>query len=211
MNYFEQPSENPSQPRNLVVLLHGLGSNGEDMFSLVPFFAKALPNCHFFSPNGIEKCDSIPFGYQWFNLDNRAPEVLEEELFKSAPIIIKMIEDKLSELNLGWEDLILVGFSQGSMVSLYLALSHSSRLCAVVSFSGALILPRNIVNRGIPVCLIHGEEDDVLDFTNFILAQSKLYKIRSTNIETLAIRHLKHTIDLSGIKFASDFLKKYAK
>ena len=40
-------------PEKLVVMLHGVGSDGNDLISLVPYIQKAMPTCHFISPHGV--------------------------------------------------------------------------------------------------------------------------------------------------------------
>ena len=55
----------------LLVLLHGVGSDGHDLIGLVPFIQEALPHHHFISPHGVEPYDMAPFGRQWFSLKDR--------------------------------------------------------------------------------------------------------------------------------------------
>jgi phospholipase/carboxylesterase len=195
--------------KNLVVLLHGLGSDGQDLLGLVPFFRDALPDCHFFSPNGIERCDMSPFGYQWFSLSNRDLHFMQSELERSTPMVLDIIESKLNELKLTFEDLILIGFSQGTMMSLYIAHAFEFKVKAVVGFSGAFFPPAEIKNNKSPICLIHGEEDDVVSFSSMASSKDRLEKSGVKEIETLGIKNLTHTIDLSGIEFAKNFIIKH--
>jgi phospholipase/carboxylesterase len=132
--------------KTLMVLLHGLGSNGDDLFSLVPYLAPQLTDTHFYSPDGIEPCDMVPFGYQWFSLADRSPHKLSAELERVIPIISKIIEDKAASLGLTKADVILFGFSQGTMVSLSLALASDEAYKAVLGFSGRLYMPAKVNN-----------------------------------------------------------------
>ena len=70
-----QPPAAGGKPKQLVVLLHGYGSNGEDLIGLAPFFAQALPEAEFLSPNAPFPCELSPFGFQWFGLEDRSPEM----------------------------------------------------------------------------------------------------------------------------------------
>ena len=70
-----QPPAAGGKPRQLVVLLHGYGSNGEDLIGLAPFFAQALPEAEFLSPNAPFPCELSPFGFQWFGLEDRSPDM----------------------------------------------------------------------------------------------------------------------------------------
>ena len=61
------------KPRQLVVLLHGVGADGNDLIGLAPYWAPMLPDAEFVSPDGPYPCDMAPFGRQWFSLQDRSP------------------------------------------------------------------------------------------------------------------------------------------
>ena len=60
----------------LVVLLHGLGADGNDLFGLVPHLAQVLPGAAFVSPHAPFPCDMAPFGRQWFSLQDRTADAM---------------------------------------------------------------------------------------------------------------------------------------
>ena len=62
------------KPKQLVIFCHGLGSDGNDLIELAPYFAKTLPEAMFISPNAPFPFDLGPSGYQWFPLENSTPE-----------------------------------------------------------------------------------------------------------------------------------------
>ncbi len=196
--------------RNLIVMLHGLGSNGSDLESLIPYIKKRLPESEFFSPNGIEPCDLFPFGYQWFSLSNREDKAILGELERVEPYIREMILTKANSLGFKEKDVILLGFSQGTMTSLYLALSNDNPYKAVIGFSGALILPNNIKQRDVPICLIHGLDDEVVEASNLALAKDKLSK-ENISIKTFLYENLAHSIDIRGLESAINFIKEIEK
>ncbi len=190
----------------LMVLLHGLGSNGDDLFSLAPYMAPKLPDTHFYSPDGIEACDMVPFGYQWFSLQDRSPHKLTQELERVTPVISKMIEDKAASLGLTKKDVILFGFSQGTMVSLSIALTSDEPYKAVLGFSGRLFMPANVRNTKTPICLIHGAEDDVVPAESLTHAKEALEKL-GVKVADLMVPNLVHSIDMMGLEFAMKFLR----
>ena len=51
-------------PRQLVVLLHGLGVNGRDLLGLAPLLAERLPHAAFHAPDAPQPCDMAPYGRQ---------------------------------------------------------------------------------------------------------------------------------------------------
>src|SRR5579883_3151987 len=70
------PSRPPAAggaPQQLVILLHGLGADGNDLIGLAPFWAPQLPEAEFLAPNAPFACDMAPYGYQWFRLQDRRP------------------------------------------------------------------------------------------------------------------------------------------
>ncbi len=191
----------------LIVLMHGLGSNGEDLESLIPYLKPHLPNAEFFSPNGIEPCDLFPYGYQWFSLQNREPEAMLKELERTSGAIRNMIETKAKSLSIPLDNIILFGFSQGTMTSLYLALSSEVPYKAVIGFSGSLITPKQIKQKSTPICLIHGTDDDVVPPSAMEEARTQL-ESEKIKISTFLYRDLAHSIDMRGIKTAIEFIKE---
>jgi phospholipase/carboxylesterase len=193
--------------KNLMVMLHGYGSNGDDLASLIPFFEPILPDTEFYSPDGIEACELGVYGYQWFSLYDRSDNAIQKELESKAEKAREMIKNKAESLGLKEEDVILLGFSQGTMLSLYLSLSSKVGYKAVIGFSGRLFTPKEIENISTPICLIHGEEDDVVPFSS-ILDAKKALEALGAKVNALEIPNLGHSIDLTGLKFAVGFLQK---
>lgn len=191
-------------------MLHGLGSNGEDLESLVPYLKPELPDSEFFSPNGIENCDLFPFGYQWFSLANRNEDVMRNELERVSSTIELMISKKAQSLNLSLSDVILFGFSQGTMTSLYLSLSAKNPYKAVVGFSGSLIAPSKISQKSTPVCLIHGLDDEVVPASSLEKAKTILEQ-ENIKVKTALYKNLAHSIDMRGLKTAVEFIKEVTK
>ena len=202
---YNQPSLS-GNTKTLMVLLHGLGSNGDDLFSLVPYLTPQLPDTHFYSPDGIEPCDMMPFGYQWFSLQDRSPHRLVAELERVTPAISKMIEDKATSLGLTKKDVILFGFSQGTMASLFLSLTSDEPYKAVLGFSGRLFMPSNVTNTKTPICLVHGAEDDVVPAESLSHAKEALEKL-GIKVADLTVPNLVHSIDMMGLEFAMKFLR----
>src|SRR5258708_8627469 len=111
--------------KHLVILLHRLGSDGNDLIGLAPHWAPTLPDVAFASPNAPFPCDMAPYGYQWFSfLDRSAPRILAG-VQAAAPVLQSFIDQELERLGLEEKDLALVGFSQGTMMALYVALRRA--------------------------------------------------------------------------------------
>jgi phospholipase/carboxylesterase len=126
-------------PRQLVVLLHGVGADGRDLIELAPTLAAALPRAAFVAPNAPEACDMAPFGYQWFSLRDRRPDALLLGVQAIAPVLDAFLDAELERHRLADHQLALVGFSQGAMAALYVAPRRPPPLAGVLGYSGALL------------------------------------------------------------------------
>src|SRR5690242_2970059 len=73
--------------RQLVILLHGLGADGNDLINLAPYWAPLLPDAEFLSPDAPFPCDMAPYGRQWFSLQERTPATILAGVRAAAPIL----------------------------------------------------------------------------------------------------------------------------
>lgn len=197
--------------KQLVVFLHGLGADGEDLISLGQVFGQMLPDAQFASPNAPQPCDMAPFGYQWFSLQDRAYAAMLAGVEQAAPALNHFLDRQLDILGLTDENLALIGFSQGTMMALYAALRRPNCCAAVVGYSGALVAPEMLaaeITSRPPVCLIHGQEDQVVTFGAMGAAEAGL-KAVGVSVECHARPRLGHGIDPEGVTIASNFLKKH--
>src|SRR6185369_2401799 len=110
-----QPPRAGGKPRHLVVLLHGFGSDGNDLIGLAPHWAAVLPDTEFVSPNAPFPCEMGPFGHQWFSFGDRAPEAILAGTRAAANILDAFLDEALAARGLTDRELALVGFSQGTM------------------------------------------------------------------------------------------------
>jgi phospholipase/carboxylesterase len=209
LSYVEQPARS-GNTQELVIFLHGWGSDGENLLSLAPFFADFMPHTHFIAPNAPERCDMSPSGYQWFSLSDWSPESMERGARAAHPILSQFIDSTAERLGIAENKIALVGFSQGTMMSLFTALRRPHALAGIVGYSGALIgsesLGREITSRP-PVCLIHGTADSVVPFKAMEHASQSMQAL-GLEVESHARAGLVHSIDEEGIRIATAFLTK---
>jgi phospholipase/carboxylesterase len=200
-----------SPAKVLVVLLHGLGSDGADLIELAGPLARALPEAAFVAPNAPEPCDTAPFGYQWFSLRDRDPHRLSRDADGAAAPLAGFIEAELAAHRLEMAQLALVGFSQGTMMALHLGPRLAPAPAAIVGFSGALLAPQRLIaeKRGAPpVLLIHGTEDGVVPFGMMAAAEAGL-RAAGIAVDTLACPGLPHGVDEAGVTAAASFLQRH--
>jgi phospholipase/carboxylesterase len=192
----------------LVVLLHGVGVDGSDLIDLAPFFANILPDAAFVAPDAPQDFDMAPFGRQWFSLQDRTASVISEGVRRTAPLLDAYIDEQLVLWGVTDADLALVGFSQGTMMALHVALRRAKAPAAVVGFSGALVdaasLPGEITARP-RVLLIHGEDDEVVNPASLPTAERALASV-GVPVQTELRPGLGHGIDGPGANLALKFL-----
>jgi phospholipase/carboxylesterase len=196
-------------PKRLVILLHGYGANGDDLIGLAAPLSEVLPDAEFLSPNAPYPCAQNPFGgLQWFDVWNRDDENRMVEVRKTAVIVGGYIDEVLAARGLSDAELALVGFSQGTMLSLHVALRRAAPCAGVLGFSGRLeapeTLPAEITARP-PVMLIHGEQDEMLPVDMMDRAAEAL-AASGVAVETHRRPGLGHGIDPDGLKLGAGFL-----
>jgi len=192
----------------LIVLLHGVGADGQDLIGLAPYLAQSLPDAAFVSPNAPFPCDMAPSGYQWFSLQDRSPASILAGVQATAPILNNFIDAELKSYGLTPDKMGLIGFSQGTMMSLYVSPRRKEPMAGVVGMSGRLIAPELLegeIKSRPPMLLIHGDADQVVPFESLALAEQGL-TAAGVSVETMACPNLGHGIDEAGMKRAAAFL-----
>src|SRR5260370_4916385 len=119
------------QPRRLVILLHGLGADGNDLIGLQQYWGRLVPDAEFVSPNAPFPCEMAPYGYQWFSVRDRSPVAVLAGVRAAAPSLDSFIDDELQKRGLEERDAVLVGFSQGTMMALYVGLPRAPPLAPI--------------------------------------------------------------------------------
>ncbi|MCF8496034.1 MAG: phospholipase [Alphaproteobacteria bacterium] len=210
-NFYEHLPASGKEPRHLILLLHGLGSNGRDLMSLVPAWADKLPEAVVISPDAPFNCDMAPFGYQWFSLREWTPESILRGVESAAPILENFITEQRARFNIPAAKTALVGFSQGTMMSLYEGSRYPEKLAGILGYSGALVGEEGLIQdpdefRKPPIHLIHGDADTVVPVTAWHHAMEILKKAGLT-VSGHTTPGLMHGIDPQGMNSGLAFLK----
>jgi phospholipase/carboxylesterase len=190
-------------------LLHGLGADGNDLIGLAPHWAPLLPTAEFLSPNAPFPCDMAPYGYQWFSAQDRSPSAVLAGVRAAAPFLQAFIDHALAERGLDEADLALVGFSQGTMMSLFVGLRRAKPVAGIVGFSGRLLAPELLGEelRSRPrTLLVHGTDDPLVPYGSLAIAEAAL-ESAGVPVETLTCDGIGHSIDENGLRCGGSFLK----
>jgi phospholipase/carboxylesterase len=193
----------------LVVILHGVAANGNDVLYLARFWQKLLPEAEFIAPDAPFACDYAPSGRQWFSLEDRAPEKLLAGLREAESILGRFLDELLIDRKLEDAHLALAGFSQGAAMALYAGLRRQKQIAGIAGFSGALPpggAPPDDIHSRPPVLLVHGEADDVVPFQAMVVTKAMLEAARIP-VKAVARPGLGHAIDDTGAALAGGFLR----
>jgi phospholipase/carboxylesterase len=212
--------------RELVVLLHGYGADGDDLIALAAHWQRLLPHAAFASPHAPESIAGFPAqamgGRQWFSLSSYDPGMLRRDpahaggvyremldgANRAAPALQGFLDAELARCGLAPERLALVGFSQGTMMALHVGLRRPRAPAAIVGFSGALLgadrLRSEITCRP-PVLLLHGDADEIVPVQALFAAAQGL-GAADVVAEWHVVPGLGHGIDPGGLALAGRFL-----
>jgi phospholipase/carboxylesterase len=194
-------------PTHLVVLVHGYGADGQDLIGLAQHWQSLLPTTAFAAPNAPARIPGGP-GYQWFPISRIDPHEMRKGVEAAAPVLDEYLDAELARLGLPPERLALVGFSQGTMLSLHLGLSRKVRPAAVVGFSGLLAVPPASSEFGVeipPILLTHGDSDQVIPPQAMFVAAGQL-GLAGAAVQWHLAPGMGHGIDPEGLMIAGQFL-----
>jgi phospholipase/carboxylesterase len=197
--------------RSLVILLHGYGADGNDLIGLSDPLAHILPDTVFVAPNAPESCANNPFGFQWFPIpwmDGSTEAQMAQSFAASQDILNGYLDEIASETGIAPSKTVLVGFSQGTMMSLHVAPRRAEAFAGIVGFSGRLLVPEDLgeVKTHPPILLIHGDADPVVPYASMAEAEGHLSSA-GFQVATHTSPGTPHGIAPDGLQMAAGFLR----
>ncbi len=191
---------------SLVVLLHGYGSNGEDLIGLAPYWREALPHTAFIAPNAPQRCPGAPGGYQWWGIASLERSDRAAGVAQAGPIVDAFLDAELARHNLTDDKLALVGFSQGTMVALHVGPRRAKPVAGIVGYSGMLADETAPAGRP-PVLLIHGDADPMIPITAYHRTLAALTDM-GFDVAGHVSPGMGHSIDAAGLQLGGAFLAR---
>jgi phospholipase/carboxylesterase len=193
----------------LVIFVHGYGADGQDLIGLAPHWQGLLPHAAFAAPNGPERCEMQPMGYQWFGISRLDPALTYAGVERAAPALNAFIDAELARHHLGPDRLALVGFSQGTMMSLHVGLRRAVKPAAIIGFSGLLAGPDHLAEAKVkpPILLVHGDADPMIPVAALHAAVQALGNAGFA-VEWHVSPGVGHSIDMAGLNLGGAFLSR---
>lgn len=206
-----RPARN-GKARSLVVLLHGYGASGDDLIGLADMMADELPDTAFVSPHAVERMPYPgPAAYQWFALSERDPDEYIAGTRAAAPALDGFLDQELKRQGLTADRMALVGFSQGTMMSLHVGLRRAAAPAAIVGLSGVIAgasqLAGELKGRP-PVMLVHGSQDEVIPVGALHLTREAL-AAAGVSVDWHVRDDLGHGIDGDVVDMTAQFLARH--
>lgn len=199
--------------RSCVVFLHGYGANGADLLGLADPLGEHLPDTLFVAPDAPEACAGAPMGFQWFPIpwiDGSSEEESMEGMDRAVADLDAFLDALMVDEDLLPEQVALVGFSQGTMMSLHVAPRREDPVAGVVGFSGRLLSPDLLadeVQSKMPILLVHGDQDDVVPVQSLPEAAEALDQAGFKEVFAHIMKGTAHGIAPDGLSVALAFLR----
>ena len=194
----------------VVVLCHGYGGDGKDISTLAINWQRFLPNAIFLCPNAPETCSVSTQGYQWYDLTSEDDDVILEKSLVAEEKLSKFLDQVFDDLQLSPTNLALVGFSQGTMISIQTALKKKENVNCLIGYSGKIINKKHLsknINSKPKIFLMHGEDDTIVPPIHLLESKDFLNK-NGVKIKTKIFKNCEHKITVKGISLGLGFIKK---
>ena len=199
--------------RSCVVLLHGYGATAQDLIGLAEPLGEHMPDTLFLSPDAPEACEGSPMGRQWFPIpwiDGSSEEMALAGLTAAAADLDAFLDGVMVDEDLLPEQVMLLGFSQGSMMALHVAPRREDPVAGVVAFSGRLLAPESLADEAVsrpPALLVHGDRDDVVPVQALPEAAQALEEAGWSEVFAHVMKGTAHGIAPDGLGVALAFMR----
>ena len=204
------PPLSKNKPRQAIILCHGYGGDGKDISVLANNWQRFLPDAIFLCPNAPEICSVNPQGYQWFDLSSEKEEVILEKSLIAEEKLNTLLNQVLDNFYLTSSNLALVGFSQGCMISIQVALKKKEQINSLIGYSGKIINQKHLsnnINSKPKIFLMHGANDIIVPPTHLLEAKEYLIN-HGIKIKNKIFSDCDHRIPVEGTSLGLSFLRK---
>jgi phospholipase/carboxylesterase len=208
MNKLEHFDIVPDNVDNLLILMHGYGSSGDDLIPVGLSIKQLLPNTAIIFANAPIPCENGS-GFQWFSMRTMNLFTILKEIKRSHILISHLVKEQLERFNLSTNNLILGGFSQGAMMTMFNGLRSTDKYMALLCFSGMMPDTFETISKEIgskpDVCLIHGNMDNVVPYDSMSKAEEMLREL-DVPFKSYTIDGMMHEINYEALDKVKEFI-----
>lgn len=198
--------QSPAAPQQLFLLFHGVGDTPAGMAPIGRYFAAAFPQALVVSVGG-------PFssgygeGRQWFSVQGVTEENRLSRIEEAIPGFVATVRDWQHKSGVGFQQTTLVGFSQGSIMSLEALKSEPHLAGKIIAFSGRFAALPEKPFSNVVVHLIHGDADGVIAVSH-ARAAAQRFQTLGTSFSLDIVPGVGHGIDERMLNHALTNLRK---
>lgn len=199
--------------KSVVVFLHGYGANGADLLGLADPLAEHLPDTLFISPDAPEECPGAPMGRQWFPIpwiDGSSEEESMRGMTAAVDDVNAFLDAIIVDNDILPEQMVVLGFSQGTMMALQVIPRREDEIAGIIGFSGRLLNPDLLKDEVVskpPVLLVHGDADDVVPPQSLPEAVEALQEAGFDAVFAHIMKGTGHGIAPDGLSVALAFMR----
>ncbi|KIT16042.1 alpha/beta hydrolase [Jannaschia aquimarina] len=203
----------PESPDRLVIFVHGYGANGADLIGLADPLAEHTPGTAFLSPDAPERSVANPMGFQWFPIpwiDGSSEEEAMAGMERAVADLNAFLDEAMEREGVAAKDVVLFGFSQGTMMSLHVAPRRREAVAGIVGFSGRLLAPERLADEvqvRMPILLVHGDADEVVPPQSLPLAAEALEQAGFERLYAHVMKGTGHGIAPDGLSVSLGFMR----
>lgn len=160
LEWKEIPALDPE--KGCVITLHGRGTSGVDLMPLADEIA--LPNLRWIFPDAPLPFPDLLGGMMWYGSNAGNSSGIQN----SRRLLFDLLNQIIDTDGVSPENIALLGFSQGAVMSLDVGLRYSKKIGALIAMSGFLAMPeklnqeKSLASMSVPILLAHGTEDEVV-------------------------------------------------
>ncbi|MBI1492172.1 alpha/beta hydrolase [Halocynthiibacter styelae] len=210
---FKKREAQSGTAKNVVIFLHGYGADGADLLGLADPLAPHMPDTAFYAPDAPERPAAMPMGRQWFSIpwiDGSSEEESAAGLERAAEDLNAFLDKVIADEGITASEVVLLGFSQGTMMALHVGPRRQYKLAGIVGFSGRLLAPERLeadFQTRPPVLLIHGDQDDVVPPQSLNEAAEGL-QTAGFDVYSHIMKGTAHGIAPDGLSVALTFMRE---
>ena len=195
----------PDRPAQLVLLFHGVGANAANLAPMGEAIGKARPKAMVVSVDAPHP-SALGSGREWFSVIGITEQNRPQRIAQAMPLFLRTIAEWQREAGVGSAETVLVGFSQGAIMSL-----ESTQVVGapaaqhVIALAGRFAITVRRAAPSLRFNLIHGDHDTVMPPAASIAGGRELQTL-GAEVTVAVVPGLGHSIDARALQLVLQYL-----